>query len=245
MALPRPILSAALVCASSLALTSSANAATSGGSVRSLADVFTSTAKKQLNSDTSLVGKDLPSTLRNVAALINTKADPACAAQQTSKPFAAWRDNADYVPAPNGGFEDGLDTWSASGPVTVTNENNPFFISGDPSDGQSVTLASGGSIASASFCGGLAYPTVRMMARSTDGKPAKALVTIRYTGRDGLLAALPLGTITAGSTWAPSEVTMTASGLPLITGTKLGLTITATSGSVVLDDIYIDPLRRA
>ena len=243
MALPRPIVSAAIVCASSLAFVAPANAASSNP-LRSLADILSATAKKQTNPETALLTANLADTLRNVGSLIYSKPDPACAAQATTKPFAPWRDNADYVPAPNGGFEDGLSTWSAIGPVAVTNENNPFFISGNPADDSSVTLASGGSISSASFCGGLDHPTVRMMARSTDGKPAKALVTVRYTGRDGLLAALPLGTITAGSSWQPSEVTLTASGLPLLTGTKLGVTITATSGSIVLDDIYIDPLRR-
>ncbi len=244
MALPRPLISAVLAGASSLALAAPAQAGT-GTSLRVWGDALKATVTKQLDPKTSVIKTDLMTTLKNVGALVAPQADAACATQETSKPFAPWRDNADYVPAPNGGFEQGLDTWLAFGRVAINEENNPFFISGRPADAKSVTLGDGSSIASASFCGGLAYPTVRMMARSASGKPAKAAVTIRYTGRDGLIGALPLGTITAGSAWSPSEITLTASGLPLLTGTKLGLTITATSGSIVLDDVYIDPLRRA
>lgn len=244
MALPRPLLSTVLVCASSLAVVAPAQAAGGTSSLKVLTEALTSTAAKQLDPKTSLVGSDLVTTVKNISALVAPQYDPACAAPLTSKPFARWRDNADYVPAPNGGFESGLDTWQAFGRVAITNENNSFFISGRATDAKSVTLGDGASIASASFCGGLAYPTVRMMTRSATGKPAKATVTIRYTGRDGLVGALPLGTVTAGAAWAPSEITLTASGLPLLTGTKLGVTITSTSGSIVIDDVYVDPYRR-
>lgn len=243
MAIPRPFVTTALAFAGSLALVGPAHASTST-SLRVLTDSLTSSASKQLSSNTSLVGSDLTQTLKNIGALVAPGVDPACAAQATSKPFAQWRDNADYVPVPNSGFEQGLDHWLPFGKASLTADNNPFFISGRKTDAASLTLPEGSSIASASFCGGLAYPTVRMMTRSTNGKPAKAIVTIRYTGRDGLLGALPLGTVTAGPAWAPSEITLTASGLPLFTGSKLGVTITSTSGSIAIDDVYVDPYRR-
>lgn len=241
--LPRPILTPALVCASLLTFSAPAHAA-GPSSLRTLADVFTATASKQFNKDTAIIGSDPAQTLRNLSELVKPTIDPACATQPTSKPFAPWRDNADYVPVPNSGFEEGLDRWTAFGKVALTPDNNAFYISGRPTDKSSVTLSVGASIASASFCGGIQYPTIRMMTRSANGRPAKATVTVRYTGRDGLIAALPLGTVTAGASWAPSEITLTASGVPLFTGSKLGVTITGSTGTIVIDDVYVDPYRR-
>ncbi len=245
MAFPRPVLMTAITCAGTLALAGPAHAATSSSTQwRVLAEALSATATKQFNKDTSVIGSDIQSTVKNLASIVAPQPDPACLAQQTSQPFAQWRDTANYVPVPNSGFEQGFDSWIPGGKVALTAENNPYFISGRAADAKSASLPLGASLASASFCGGIEYPTIRMMAKSVGGKSAKASVLIRYTGRDGLVGALPLGTITAGSAWAPSEITMTASGVPLFTGTKLGVTITSTSGTIAIDDVYVDPYRR-
>lgn len=245
MALPRPVLATALACVGSLALVGPAQAATSSAAQwRVLAETLSATAKKQFNKDTSVIGSDPFQTIRNLSAIIAPKPDPACLAQATSKPFAPWNDTANYVPVPNSGFEHGLTDWTATGKVLLTGENNPFYISGRQTDASSVVVPLGSSVASASFCGGIEYPTIRMMTKSTSGRTAKASVIVRYTGRDGLVGALPLGTVTAGPDWAPSEITLTASGIPLFTGTKLGVTIMTTSGSIAIDDVYVDPYRR-
>ncbi|MBJ7472814.1 MAG: hypothetical protein JHD16_16020 [Solirubrobacteraceae bacterium] len=244
MAHSRPLLAAALIASSSLTMAAPAQAGPTTTKAKVVADAWTATIKKQLDPKTSVIGRDLRTTAQNLAALVAPVADPGCAAQVTTKPFAPWNDHADYVPVPNSGFEQGLDQWIPSGRVSLRADNNPFFISGSATDATSTVLAPGASIASASFCGGLAYPTIRMMSRSADGKPASAAVTVRYTGRDGLIGALPLGTITASSDWKPTEITLTASGVPLLTGTKLGVTITAVKGSIAVDDVYVDPFRR-
>lgn len=238
MALLRPLVPTLLVAAGTLAAASPAQAGTSTYG-KAWGDAFGATFKKQLDPKTSSL-TNLTATLRAVLG----PADPACAAQPTSKPFAQWKDNANYVPVPNSGFENGLDSWSPAGAATVVDDNHAFGISGRADDRQSVVLPDGSSVASASFCGGLEYPTVRMMARATNGRTAKAIVTVRYTGKDGLLAALPIGTVTAGPEWGPSEITLTASGLPIFTGSKLGVTITGAQGAIAVDDVYVDPYRR-
>lgn len=241
MAFPRPFAPALLALAGSLSVAAPAQAGPSPYA-KVLSDTLSATLSKQLNPKTSVL-TNLGATLRGLTAPVGP-GDAACNAQQTSKPFKQWRDNADYVPVPNSGFEQGLDTWSPFGRVAVAEDNHDFGISGRPDDHQSVVLEPGSSIASASFCGGLEYPTLRMMTRSTTGRNARAVITVRYTGRDGLLAALPIGSVTATPNWGPSEITLTASGLPLLTGTKLGVTITGAEGAIAIDDVYVDPFRR-
>lgn len=238
MALSRPLVPTLLVVTGTLAAASPAHAGPSTYG-KTWGDALGATVKKQLDPKTSSL-TNITATLRAILG----PADPACAAQETSKPFAQWKDNANYVPVPNSGFERGLETWSPAGPATVVDDNHAFGISGRADDRRSLVLPDGASVTSSSFCGGLEYPTIRMMARATNGRSAKAIVTVRYTGRDGLLAALPIGTVTAGPDWGPSEVTLTASGVPIFTGSKLGVTITGAQGSIAVDDVYVDPYRR-
>lgn len=198
----------------------------------------------------SAIGDTLgEASLGTIAKALNTAAgrtDASCVqADATSKPFTAWNDRADYVPAPGGSFEPGVAaSWAFSGPVAYNGDNEPWRVSGNSADSRSVVLGSNGSITSAPLCAGIAYPTLRFFARSPKGS-SLALVTARYTGPDGLLAALPLGVVSAGSSWAPTSVSLTASGLPLVTGANLSIRIAPILGTLQVDDVYVDPLRRS
>jgi hypothetical protein len=171
--------------------------------------------------------------------------DPTCTDPASSTPFALWNDTAAYVPAPGGSFENGLTGWTTIGAVNLTSDNEPWKVTGNATDATSVTLGPGATIASGGFCGGADHPTLRLFTRAKIGSLATGAVTVRYTGQDGLLYALPLGVIVAGSSWQPSAVTLTLSGLPLLTGTRLGVSITALTGSLAVDDLYVDPIRRS
>lgn len=241
VAFPRPFAPALIALAGTLSVAAPAQAGPSPYG-KALGDTLGATLSKQLDPKSS-VFTNLGSTLRGVTALLGP-GDAACNAQPTSKPFAQWNDNANYVPVPNSGFEDGFANWTTVGRASISQDNHGFGISGRSDDRQSVVLGEGGSVASASFCGGIQYPTLRMMTRAASGKSARAIVTVRYTGKDGLLAALPIGSVSAGPNWGPSEITLTASGLPLFTGTKLGVTITGAEGAIAVDDVYVDPYRR-
>src|SRR4051794_39749694 len=103
-----------LACAGSLAVVAPAHASGTT-SLRVWTDALSSTFTKQLNPETSIVGPAVGTRIKTASSLIAPQADPACATQETSQPFAPWRDTAKYVPAPNGGFEQGLDTWAPVG----------------------------------------------------------------------------------------------------------------------------------
>jgi len=66
-------------------------------------------------------------------------------------------------------------------------------------------------------------------------------VSILYTGQDGLLRSLPLGLAVPTGSWQPSLPMLTLSGLPLLTGSRLGLRIIAIGGPIAIDDVYVDP----
>lgn len=187
------------------------------------------------------LGGLLGSTARLATGLL-PKQDPACAAAPTTKPFAQWGDTANYVPVPNGSFEDGLTGWTAKGSASIIDDNEPWMVGGQHR--KALSLAPGASVRSGSFCGGLEYPTIRGFAKS-HGRHSVMLLTVHYTGRDSLLHSLPLGILNHGSEWEPTGITLTASGIPLFTGAKLALSVTALSGGVTVDDLYVDPYRRS
>lgn len=187
-------------------------------------------------------------TLGTVSKALNTLAgrtDGSCIASTDAfKAFAPWGDRANYVEAPGGSFEPtAASAWTMTGPVAYANENEPWRVSGRSDDSRSVVLAPGSSITSVTMCAGFEYPTLRFFARAPKGS-ALGLVTLRYTGPDGILAALPLGVVTVGSTWKPTSVSLTASGLPLLTGKTLSIRIAPIAGTMQVDDVYVDPFRR-
>jgi hypothetical protein len=160
-----------------------------------------------------------------------------------SQPFASWADLSSYAAVPGGTFEAGAPGWTLSSGASLVADNDPWHVSG--AGGTALSLRAGASATSPSFCGGLAYPTVRLFAKGPSGLlPAIVSVDILYTGGDSLVHALPLGLVVAGHSWEPSLPMLTLSGLPLVTGSRLALRITAILGPVSLDDVYVDPYRR-
>lgn len=192
------------------------------------------------------VGETTFGSVTKTLTTLTGRGDASCIAPtEAFKAFAQWGDQANYVEAPGGSFEPGASSpWVTTGSVSFSSDNEPWRVSGRASDGRSVVLASGASITSPTMCAGLAYPTLRFFARAPKGS-AVGLVTARYTGPDGLLAALPLGLVNIGSSWQPTSISLTGSGIPLITGTTLSVRIAPIAGTMQVDDVYIDPARRS
>ena len=158
----------------------------------------------------------------------------------TSTPFSSWGDQHAYYLAGGGSFEPGGPQWTLSGGAKVVTGNEPFAVHG-ASDTSSLLIPAGGSATSPSFCFGLLNPGVRLFATGT-GKPATIHVGIVTHGLLGALSVLDGGTVNVGTTWAPTQVLSTTfSQLNVPVGTKsIQLVITST-GSVQIDDVYVDP----
>jgi hypothetical protein len=154
--------------------------------------------------------------------------------------FAPWGDWAPYYLAPNGGFENGSANWSLSGgAAVVTQGNEPWYLSGFGS--HALQIPSGGS-ASINVCYGLTYPGVRFFAT---GQSGEARVHVRVVSRSllGVLSVLDGGTFSTNEGWAPSsKVSTLFSALAAPVGTKsMQLQFTSESGTVQIDDLFVDP----
>jgi hypothetical protein len=118
---------------------------------------------------------------------------------------------------------------------------NESFYANSASDSHSLALPAGSSATSGAVCvGGLTRPTVRFFA-SGDSAAASVDVQIRFRGLTGaLLGTLDGGSVPVGPGWQPTPVLL-AIELPLGTS-SVQIALTSSSGTVLVDDVYIDPL---
>ena len=158
----------------------------------------------------------------------------------TSQPFAQWNDSAAYYLAGNGGFES-AGGWTLSGGSAVVAGNEPFYTHGKQ-DHSALLLPTGATATSAQLCFGLLNPGIRFFAMSPTGSGTVHVQVIAY-GLLGALSTLDGGTVSAGKAWAPSpKLSTTLSQLNSLVGAKsIAIKLTAASGTVEIDDLYIDP----
>ncbi len=158
----------------------------------------------------------------------------------TSNPFARWSDNANYVFAPDGGFESGANGWALSG-ARVVSGNEPFYVHSS-SDKVSLSLPAGASATSPPMCISLFSSKMRFVAHGAYGSKVK--VQIIYRGLlSSVLGILDGGTYSVGSSWTPSpQIGMLGGLLPLLTS-SVSFRFTAVGGAVGIDDVYLDPMK--
>ena len=161
----------------------------------------------------------------------------------TSTPFAGWKDYANYVFAPDGGFESGASGWGLSGGARAVSGNESFYVH-SKLDEAALSLPRGASATSPPMCISLFSSKMRFVVRGDAGSSVK--VQIVYRGLlSSLLGILDGGTISADGTWKPSpQVGMLGGVLPLLT-TSVSFRFTAVNGAVAIDDVYLDPMKSA
>jgi hypothetical protein len=159
----------------------------------------------------------------------------------TSTPFAAWGDDNAYYLTADGDFASGTAGWTLSGAELVPGAE-PFLAHTSAND-VSLLIGSGDSAISPPTCFGLLTPGVRLFAKS-DAGPATLHVRIIAAGLLGVLSVLDGGTVSVGSSWAPTPVfSTTLSQLDVPVGTKSIRIEYTTTGDVQIDDSYIDPYQ--
>src|SRR5207249_3839810 len=121
-----------------------------------------------------------------------------------SQNFLRWGDSSYYASLLNGDFE-GYSGWTLSGGARVVSGNEPYFISGNRSDGHSLLLPAGSSAYSGTVCFALGDWHLRLLMRnvgsSTGGLHVQVVVPSLL---GGLLSVLDGGTVKSSCTWAPS-----------------------------------------
>jgi hypothetical protein len=191
--------------------------------------------------------------LATVAALVAVaftavSAQAACPYSGAEQVFKPWGDSSSYVLAPDGGFEAGGLGWYLGGGAKAVAGNESFFLN-DAADSKSLALPAGSSAVSPPICMSIDTPHFRLLARNS-GDPASYLKVEATYLLLGLIRTKTVGTVKAGSSWAPTQQLSTVLTLSTIVGTlipsavQIRITPVGSGGNWQVDDVYIDPFAR-
>lgn len=162
----------------------------------------------------------------------------------TTQPFRAWGDSSAYAYAPDGGFEAGAAGWRLTGGASVVAGNETFAVH-DDADSHSLALPAGSSASMPPMCIGLLSSHMRFFVRNSGNPASRLRVQVVYNGGLGaVLGIADVASLSAGSTWQPSDsVAMVGGLLPLLTQSVQFRFMPADStGNWQIDDVYVDPL---
>src|SRR3954447_2766357 len=117
---------------------------------------------------TALLALGAATLLAAPAQAAHAPANPAgCTpAGKLSQPFTPFGDNGLYTPIVNAGLEAGTTGWTLTGPASVVDGNEPWFIGGQR-DGHALHLAAGASATTAPICIDETYTQFRLFARGS------------------------------------------------------------------------------
>jgi hypothetical protein len=176
-----------------------------------------------------------------LAALGSASASAAsCPSAGASNVFSPWKDQRNYVLAPDG--------WKLSGGAQVVGENESYYLAGKDHS-RSLSLPAGSSAVSPPVCMAIDTPVFRMMARNSGDPSSRLRVTASYKLL-GLVRTQTIETVTAGSSWAPTNPQSTVLTLAPVVGSlipsaiEINVTPLDSKGKWQVDDLYIDPFAR-
>jgi hypothetical protein len=161
-------------------------------------------------------------------------------------PFLPWNDSIDYVRATNGSFEPIAKgsqdlPWSLSGGATIVSDNEPWHVTGSAGDSHALSLPAGAQATSACTTAPNMAAVVRFFIKSTGASTGTLHVEIIVNGgKNGILDG---GTISAGSTWQPTDIIYLPWAKPLggAVDLRVRLIPVGAGASFEVDDVYIDP----
>jgi hypothetical protein len=165
-----------------------------------------------------------------------------CPERPLDRTFLPWLDPAWYTQAPNGDFESGESGWTLERGAGVVDGNSPF-LAGE----RSLALPSGGSATSSSMCIGVEHPTLRFFARNTGDPTSVLTVSVVFRDAFGVRRSLPVGFVTAQSSWAPTPIVPVVVNLLSVLGDQqVAFRFTAADerGEWTIDDVYVDPYKK-
>jgi hypothetical protein len=174
-------------------------------------------------------------------------AQAACSPTPTSKVFQAFGDTADYSLVSSGGFESGTTGWSLSG-ASVVSGNEPWRVRA-ATDAKSLAITPTGRVVSPPFCVGIEHPSFRFFAKRTSGSWGVLNVSLRWKVGDGATNETVVGSVTPGTSWAPTQSFGLAQTLGLwdssqTASVQIVLDPEDYGGAIAVDDVYIDPYTR-
>jgi hypothetical protein len=164
----------------------------------------------------------------------------------SSQVFSRFGDASYYARMLNGGFENGSTAWVLTGGAHVVSGNEPYYLSGNTSDHNSLLLPAGSSAYSGTVCFALGDWHLRLMMKrlsATGGLRVQVIVPSLL----GVLTVLDGGTVSGTSTWAPSpRLELLLSNVISLLGTRavaFRFTPVGVGASYQIDDVYLDPWK--
>jgi hypothetical protein len=189
--------------------------------------------------------------LGNTQLLVSAASTRTCNSPLVERPFARFRDQRDYIMAPDGSFEDAvLEGWQLSGGAKRVTESDPVDLGTNDGRGM-LAMPKGGVAISPTMCVDLHYPTFRLLGKAVR-LPDSAAFRIEIVYPDApdphwedLTQFDSRQFVYAGSGWLlTSDLDMK----PELGGATAGFRraafrFTALSGDWRMDDLYVDPRR--
>ena len=158
---------------------------------------------------------------------------------QATQPFAQFGDLRSYTFGANGGLESGAAGWTLSGGGVVSG-NESFFVHSS-SDRNSLSLGTGGTALTPKLCMGTTSTVTRFFVRSSNGGQVRVQVVLKNV-LGQVLGILQVSDLSAGASWQPGPPILNLDSLLGLLGvSSIQLKFTTLSGSVQVDDIYVDP----
>lgn len=154
--------------------------------------------------------------------------------------FKPWSDSSNYMLTPGGSFESGTPAWKLAGGAKIASGNESFYIH-SKNDSKSLYMPSGSSATSPTMCFAAGDWHMRFVGKGS----GQVKVTVQVNSLLGLVSILDGGTVSPSGSWTPSpRVSLLLSNVGgLLTTNAISLKLTASDGSVQLDDVYLDPFK--
>ncbi len=159
---------------------------------------------------------------------------------QASKPFAQFGDYRSYTFGTNGGLENGDAGWSLSGAARVVEDNESYYVH-SASDDSSLALPSGSSALTPRLCMGTTSTWMRFFVKSSNAGSVRVQVVLRNLA-GSVLGIVQISNLSPGASWQPGPAILNLDSLCGVLGaSSIQLKFTTLSGSVQVDDVYVDP----
>jgi hypothetical protein len=157
----------------------------------------------------------------------------------TTQPFSQFGDSRNYTFGTNGGLESGGNGWSISGGKVVAG-NESYYVHSH-TDRSSLQLPSGASAATPGLCQETSSSVVRFFLRSPDGGSVRVQVVARnLLGQ--IVGILDVARVSPGASWQPGPAILNLQSLLALLGiSSIQLKFVTVSGTVQVDDVYVDP----
>jgi hypothetical protein len=156
-----------------------------------------------------------------------------------TQPFARFGDNNNYTFGANGGLEQGATGWTLSN-AAVVKGNESYYVH-STSDKYALALGSGGNALSPNLCQSTTSKVVRFFVRSDNGGRVRVQIVLKnLLGQ--VLGVVQVTDLSPGASWQPGPPILNLDSLLGLVGvSSIQLKFTTLSGSVQLDDVYVDP----